>query len=111
MALDILKAGAFTTRQTNKPYSRAAIDLTLEQSINRDAASSGTGITHFGNSEKAFRRWCISLSQRSMAVTEMKELSDFQAGETPSNQLRKSRILRDSKDLAALQDTISGICR
>ena len=110
VALDILKAGAFSTRRSDRPYSRAAIDLTLEQSINRDAASSATGITHFGNSDNAFRRWCVSFSQRSMAVTVMKECSGYQAGETPSNQLRKSRISRDNADMTALKTTITNIC-
>ena len=77
--------------------------------MNRDAASSVTGITHFANSESAFRRWCVSLTQRSMAVSEMKDLSGIQRGETPANQLCRQRIESDQnyvkKLLSKLEDT------
>ena len=67
-AMDVLQAGAFSTRRKNKAYSRSTIDLTFEQTTNRNAASAAAGVVHFTNSEKAFRRWCVSLPQRSMAV-------------------------------------------
>ena len=109
-ALEILKAGAFSTRRTTKAYSRSAIDLTLEQSVNRDAASSASGITHFANSDGAFRRWCVTLSQRSMAVSEMKEMSGIEKGETPANQLRKSRVERDNNDVDKLSNMLDETC-
>ena len=34
---EILERGAFTIRRTKKNYSRSAVDLSLEQTINRDA--------------------------------------------------------------------------
>jgi hypothetical protein len=105
-----LEAGAFSTRRTNKSYSRCPIDLTLEQTVNRDAASSSTGITAFTNSESALRRWCINLTQRSMAVTEMKAMCDIQAGETPANQLKKSRIRRDNHDMEVLTQALKETC-
>ena len=40
---------------TKKDYSRSAIDLSLEQSVNRDAASQMKGIVAFRNSENAMR--------------------------------------------------------
>ena len=46
--MDVLQAGAFSTRRTNKAYSRSPIDLTLEQTANRDAASAATGVVQFG---------------------------------------------------------------
>ncbi len=109
-ALDILKAGAFSIRRTKKSYSRTPIDLTLEQTVNRDAASSATGVTHFANSESAFRRWCVSLSQRSMAVSEMKDMCGIQYGETPANQLRKRRIERDNTDANNLLRLFDNTC-
>ena len=94
-AMDVLQACAFSTRRTNKAYSRSPIDLTLEQTANCDAVSAATGVVHFANSEKAFRRWCVSLTQCSMAVTEMKEMCGIQRGETLANQLRKQRVKKD----------------
>ena len=37
-------AGIISLRRTNKPFSASAIDLTLEQTQNKDAANSATGI-------------------------------------------------------------------
>ena len=109
-ARKVLEAGAFSTRRTSKSYSRSPIDMTLEQTVNRDAASSATGITSFANSESAFRRWNVSLTQRSMAVSEMKDMCDIQPGETPANQLKKSRISRDNRDMEVLTKALEDTC-
>jgi hypothetical protein len=44
---DILQSGAFSIRRTLKNYSRSAVDLSLEQTVNRDAASQMKGIVAF----------------------------------------------------------------
>ena len=44
---NILNGGAFSIRRTHKNYSRTAVDLSLEQSYNRDAASATKGIVAF----------------------------------------------------------------
>ena len=48
-ALKILKDDAFSIRRTKKLCARSDIDLTLEQTVNRDAASPATGISAFRN--------------------------------------------------------------
>lgn len=65
----ILQSGAFSVRRTGKNFARTAIDLTLEQTVNRDAASPMKGIVGFHSSHNAIRRWCITSSQRGMSVT------------------------------------------
>ena len=109
-AVEILKAGAFSTRRTQLPYSRSPIDLTLEQTINKDVTSSAKGITSFTTSENAFRRWCINLTQGSMAVCELKDMTGLQSGETINKQLRQGRIEKDNKDIAALNAMIKSTC-
>ncbi|PIK52719.1 hypothetical protein BSL78_10408 [Apostichopus japonicus] len=108
--LDILRAGAFSTRRTKKAFSRSHIDISLEQTVIRDAASSATGITHFANSESAFRRWCVSLTQRSMAVSEMKDMSGIQHGDIPANQLCRRRVERDNTDVDNLLRKLDDTC-
>ena len=39
---EVLEKGALTIRRTSKSFSRAAVDLTLEQTVNADAASRKT---------------------------------------------------------------------
>ena len=45
----MLAGGALSIRRTNKDFSRVAVDLTLEQTINADVTSRLTGIAAFGH--------------------------------------------------------------
>ena len=49
----MLEMGEFSIRQTRKDYSRSAIDLSLEQTVNRNAASQMKGLVAFRSSENA----------------------------------------------------------
>jgi len=50
----------FGKKRTSNSFSRALIDLTLEQTVNADAARKLTGITYFTNSISARQRWARS---------------------------------------------------
>lgn len=52
--------GSIGVKRTMKSFSRQPIDLTLEQTINADAANKLTGISHITNSISARQRWCRS---------------------------------------------------
>ena len=60
--------GRFGIKRTKKEFSRMPIDLTLEQTINADAASQRTGISSFTNSLAARQRWAASHFLR-MSIT------------------------------------------
>ena len=47
---DEFKKACFSIKRTKKDFSRLPIDLTLEQTVNTDAASQKTGISYFTNS-------------------------------------------------------------
>ena len=66
--INILQNGAFTIRRTRKHYSRAAVDLSLEQTVNKDAASGMKGIVAFRNSDQALRRWALKMTERALVV-------------------------------------------
>lgn len=109
-AREVLDAGAMSIRRTGKSYARSAVDLTLEQTVKRDAASPTKGITAFTNSQSAFRRWSITLTQRTMALSELCEMVSFQTGEEPANQVKKSRIERDNTNMVFLTNTVKNTC-
>ena len=109
-ARDILEAGAMSIRRTKKSYARSAVDLTLEQTVNKYAASPTRGITAFRDSEDACRRWNITLTQRSMALSELYQLVNLQSGEEPQKQLTKSRIRRDNADMNSVSKTLINTC-
>jgi len=108
--LKILHEGAFSIRRTKKNYSRSAVDLSLEQSVNRDAASQMKGIVAFRNSESAMRRWHLTMTQRAMAVTELRTLTGLEVGETAAAQCRSSRIKKDHKHMAFLSEKLDQFC-
>ena len=94
----ILTNGAFSVRRTEKNYSRCAIDLTLEQTVNRNSASQSRGIVAFRNSETSVRRWSITMTQRSSAVTELRLYSGLDNQEEAAAQCRSSHIRKDMQD-------------
>ena len=106
----ILQLGAFSIRRTRKNSGRSAIDLTLEQTMNRDAASAMKGIVCFHNSHSAIRRWCITSAQRGTSVTELRNITGLEAEEQPATQLRASRIEKDTHQRDALVNTITQSC-
>ncbi|ESO88713.1 hypothetical protein LOTGIDRAFT_165497 [Lottia gigantea] len=108
--IEILEKSAFSVRRTTKDYSRSAVDLSLEQSVNRDAASQMKGIVAFRNSENAMRRWSLSMTQRAMAVTELRTFAGLELGETAAAQCRPSRIKKDNSQMAALSAKIDEFC-
>ena len=99
---DILEKGAFSIRRTKKNYNRSAVDLSLEQTVNRDAASRMKGIVSFRNSENATRRWSLNMNQRAAAVTELRTFAGLEVGENVTAQCRPSRIKRDNRQMAEL---------
>ncbi len=109
-ARDILKAGAMSVRRTKKSYARSAVDITLEQTVNKYAASPMRGITAFRDSEDACRRWSVTLTQRSMALSELYQLVNLQSWEEPDKQLTKARIQRDNADMKSVTITLNNTC-
>ena len=106
----LLDIGAFSIRRTQKNYARTPIDLTLEQTINKDAASPMKGIVAFSNSDEAQRRWCITAHQRGMAVAEMRNLLQLEMVDYPAAQLRPNQIQKDNKSINDLTKTIQNAC-
>ena len=66
-------------------FSQSAIDLPLEQTVNRDAASPMRGIVGFHYSHSAIRRWCITSTNRGMSVMELRCLAGLETIEQPPN--------------------------
>ena len=73
-------------------------------------ASQATEISAFRNSDKAFKRWSITLTQRGMALLELYKQVDIQSNETSSNQLKNSRITRDNCYVKLLTDILKSTC-
>ena len=85
-----------------RSFSRLAIDLALEQTVNRDASLPMRGIVGFHYSLNAIRRWCITSTQSGMSATGLRRLAGLETIEHPAMQLRVSIIEKDSHQRDAL---------
>lgn len=91
--------GAFGVKRTNNKFSRSPVDLTLEQTINADAASSLTGVTHFTNSVSARQRWALSHSMRTKIISRLFEELKITSSNDTVRELENHRIEKDKKAL------------
>jgi len=96
---DILDQGIFTVRRTDKPFSRSPVDLTLEQTINADAASRLTGVTSVTDNYAARLRWMLTKSTRASLASHLQEMAGMVTKEDTSAELKPSRMKRDCSDL------------
>jgi len=103
---ETLKNGGLSVRQTEKHFSRSPGDLTLEQTINADAASRLTGITAFSQLIGARKQWMVTRFMRSVIVGQLLELAGMKKKEDVTQELKPYRVERDNEDL---QKIISGI--
>lgn len=84
--LEDLEGGALSIRRTTKQFCRTAIDLTLEQTINANAANKLTGITAFTNSLSARQRWSVTHSVRTAVSTFVMDFLDLGKSSEGSDQ-------------------------
>ena len=100
-----LRAGIISVRRTQKSFSRTALDLTLEQTVNANAANKMTGISAFTNSITARQRWAVSHSQRTQLISHVMEEAGIAKKEDITSQLRASKIIADCKNVKKLMNT------
>ena len=108
--INILQNGAFTIRRAKKHYSRAAVDLSLEQAVRKDATSIMKGIVALRNSDQALRRWALTMTQRAMVVSEMKALVGVGDPNSETSQCHPARVRKDNLQLIELSKTTDDFC-
>ncbi|KAK5637859.1 hypothetical protein RI129_000142 [Pyrocoelia pectoralis] len=89
-----LEKGCLGIQRTDKSFSRQPIDLTLEQTINAEAA-------------KARQRWCKSHEIRSTIISFTYEATGLQKRQDVTSDLEKHNIKRDTKLLRNFIATFS----
>lgn len=95
------KRGMFGIRRTSNSFSRIPIDLTLEQTVNADAAKRLTGVTHFTNSISARQQWAKSHGLRSYIISHVFEYSGLKKIQDATSRLEKYQIVKDSESVLA----------
>lgn len=95
----LFEKGSFGIKRTDKSFSRQPIGLTLEQTINADAANKLTGILHMTNSAAARQRWCKSHSIRSTIISHVMQEAGLSKRQDVTADLEKNRIAKNKKQL------------
>ena len=101
---EYLQNGAFSVRRTNKNFARTPGDITLEQTINRDAASKLTGIGAYTQNALARKRWAVTRSWRGEVVSALCEFAGIESVENIANQNKPYRIKQDARDRKRIID-------
>lgn len=101
------KRGMFGIKRTSNSFSRVPVDLTLEQTVNADAARRLTGITHFTNSISARQRWARSHGLRSTIISYVYDVCGLKKKQDATSSLEKNQIMKDSANLVNLIDVLN----
>ncbi|GFU92585.1 uncharacterized protein TNCV_4795131 [Trichonephila clavipes] len=92
--------GCFGIKRTDKSFSSIPIDLTLETTINAEAARCLSGIAHFTNSLAARQRWTKSHSIRAIIISHVLDVCGLKQLQDVSVDLQPNRIKIYSKQLS-----------
>ena len=103
---DILENGVFSVRRTPHQFSRCPVDLTLEQTVNADAASRMTGLVSATNNYCAPLRWMLTKSSQAAFIGLVQEMAGLTSKEDVTAELQPSRVRRDRRDLNKVMEHI-----
>lgn len=110
--IEEFKSGAMSIRRTAKNFCRSPIDLTLEQTINANAANKLTGITAFTNSLHARQRWSETHTIRTAIITNFLEFVDLVKYSETSESQYYSKIFSKQVEsfLQQVRENINPFC-
>ncbi|GFO07875.1 hypothetical protein PoB_003438000 [Plakobranchus ocellatus] len=104
---DLLQANGFSVSRSDTPASRTAADMTIEQTINKHAKTSG-GIVRFSRSLPAYYRWCVTRQNRAQYVSATYQMANIESKncETHKESSLSKRKLSE-KAVKKIMDTFS----
>ena len=103
---DEFKKDCFSIKRTKRDFSRLPVNLTLEQTVNADAASQKTGISYFANSISTVQRWTNSHFVRMEVLSELLTKLDMITKEDVSQDLKPNRLIKNTRDLEKILRSI-----
>ncbi|KAK3106630.1 hypothetical protein FSP39_024006 [Pinctada imbricata] len=106
--LALRNANAFSVARSAIPATRNAVDITIEQTINRHAKSAG-GIIGFSRNLYAYHRWCVTRHFRAQYLAETLNMADMTNDESGIHkETRPSYIMRMEDDVRKVMDSFKG---
>ena len=104
---EYLKNGAFSVNGTEKPFSRVAVDMALEQTINAEAKNHLKGIMAFADINSAVNIWQVTGSMKTQIIKSLLEMTEIKNYNAETKELNHPRIERDHQVLPALTNIIN----
>ncbi|CAH3017905.1 unnamed protein product [Porites evermanni] len=106
-AEDLLKNNGFSVNRSDVPSSRNAVDITIEQTINRHAKSHSR-IVGSSWDHSAYYRWCYTRHARASYLQATKEIANIDTLESTSHkEVRSSQILKSEQDTCCVMEAIN----
>lgn len=103
---DDFNKGCFGVKRTDKPFSR----ISMEQTINADAAKRLSGIAHFTNSLAARQRWTKSHSIRAALISHVLDVCCLRYLQDVTVELQPNRIKIYGKQIADFIEILERNC-
>ena len=101
-AKQLLSSNSFSVNRSSVSGSRSAVDITIEQTINRHAKSQG-GIIGFSRNHSAHHRWCNTRHTRASFLQATREMVGMANSEcTTLKELRSSQILNTEEEVSSV---------
>ena len=103
-AEELLCQNGFSISRSDVPSSRNAVDITIEQTINKHVKSHG-GIVGFSRNYAACFRWSITRHWRASYVEGAFKMADMVVSENDSHKdNKKSQMVQSENDVKKLTD-------
>ena len=106
---EILKKAILSVQGQDKYPLRIAIDQRDEQSINRDAKTSG-GIKTFSTNNESVTKWCLNHSEQAKNTKALYDLCGLDAGSNTYKLCLPSQILKTEELVQAVMNTLKNEC-
>lgn len=97
-------------KRTGNSFSRSPVDLTLEQTLNADAASRRTGLSSVANNYSACLRWMLTKSTKAAIICKAQKMVGLYKAEDSTAELRPAHINGNSSDLQKIIAQIKSSC-
>ena len=103
---ELVKRNSISVQGQDKYPLRTAIDQRGEQTLNKDAKSTG-GIRSFASSSESVTKWTSNRASQASVTAKLKKFSNITKSDEIYKPLRPHQIVKSEKWTASLQNTIS----
>ena len=103
---ELVKHNSISVQGQDKYPLRTAIDQRGEQTLNKDAKSTG-GIKSFASSSESVTKWTLNRASQASVTAKLKKFSNITKSDEIYKPLRLHQIVKSEKWTASLHNTIS----